>query len=84
MHYLPNTWGLNQISKHVWVQVKPFSFTLPKKRIFGTICSLQLVWKFGHFLPVFGPYAYLEFFSSFLLVISASLKYIVDIKNFVL
>ena len=30
MHYLPKTWGLNQNSKHVGHQVKPFSFTLPK------------------------------------------------------
>ena len=47
-----------------------------KSRIFGTICSLQLMSKFGHFLPVFCPY--LEFSAWLSLAMSATLKYIVD------
>ena len=47
-----------------------------KSRHFESICNVQPIWQFGHILPVFG--AYLEFSSSFPLVISASLKHIID------
>ena len=50
-----------------------FLSTLKKLCLSETICSQLLIGKIGHFLPVFGPY--LEFFSSLLWQLKASLKY---------
>jgi hypothetical protein len=47
-----------------------------KSRLSEAICSLLRIEKFGHILPVFCPY--LEFFSSLLWQLTASLKYLRD------
>ena len=53
-----------------------------KSRLLETICSLQLIAKIGHFLPVFCPY--LEFSAWLSLAMSATLKHIVDYDTCVL
>ena len=58
------------------IKLNLFLSPCQKLRLFETICNLQLIWQFGHILPVFYPY--LEFSARLSLVISASLKYIVD------
>ena len=76
MHHLPKTWSPNQNFEHVTdqLQVKPCQ----KLRLFETICSLPTVREVDDFLLVFCPYLDLEFFTSLLWQLFASLKYIVD------
>ena len=56
-----------KILKMLRIKLTLFLSPCQKSRLLETICSLQLIRQFGHFLPVFCPY--LEFFSSLPLVL---------------